>query len=60
MDEGKNLRAFFEEFARKRDFDPLVLENWYPMQLEDIMAEKVWKLIHFIDITNGNRAELLC
>eukprot|EP00026_Physarum_polycephalum_P003134 Phypoly_transcript_03143.p1 GENE.Phypoly_transcript_03143~~Phypoly_transcript_03143.p1 ORF type:complete len:818 (+),score=151.04 Phypoly_transcript_03143:58-2511(+) len=29
-------RQFFDEFAKSRDFDPLVPENWYSIQRSDI------------------------
>lgn len=36
-----NRRKFFENFARKKGFSPLVIENWYSVTKEAIFAEKV-------------------
>lgn len=36
-----NRREFFENFAAKKGFDPLIAENWYTFTREDILAEKV-------------------
>jgi hypothetical protein len=41
IDDGKNLRLFFDEFARRRNFDPLVPENWYSISQPAVMSEKV-------------------
>lgn len=34
-------RMFFEEFAQKKGFDPLVPKNWYSVTHNDILKEKV-------------------
>eukprot|EP00026_Physarum_polycephalum_P001891 Phypoly_transcript_01894.p1 GENE.Phypoly_transcript_01894~~Phypoly_transcript_01894.p1 ORF type:complete len:789 (+),score=99.81 Phypoly_transcript_01894:138-2369(+) len=31
---GQNIREFFENFAKARDFDPLGVENWYSLSTE--------------------------
>eukprot|EP00026_Physarum_polycephalum_P001418 Phypoly_transcript_01419.p1 GENE.Phypoly_transcript_01419~~Phypoly_transcript_01419.p1 ORF type:complete len:980 (+),score=139.70 Phypoly_transcript_01419:131-3070(+) len=36
----QNRRKFFTDFAKKRGFDPLDVENWYPIWKETILAEK--------------------
>lgn len=41
MDEHKNVRAFFDNFASNRGFDPLVAINWYRYSSFDISREKV-------------------
>jgi hypothetical protein len=39
IDGGKNIRLFFDEMARKRNFDPLVPTNWYRIVLNDVLQE---------------------
>lgn len=36
-----NVRKFFDTFAEKRGFDPLIPENWYKYQNSDIENEMV-------------------
>jgi hypothetical protein len=40
-EKGKNMRLFLEEFARQRNFDPLVAESWYAISKEDLSQYKV-------------------
>jgi len=35
---SSNRRAFFEEYAKRSGFDPLVPDNWYSVKLETISA----------------------
>jgi hypothetical protein len=44
---GKNMRRFFEDFAKRRNFDPLVPENWYLVDKSDILEEKVLFFLFF-------------
>lgn len=37
----KNRRNFFDSFAMKKGFDPLVPNNWYSVSLKAIKAHKV-------------------
>lgn len=37
----ENRKKFFENFAKKKGFDPLEPENWYSQPLSNFMAEKV-------------------
>ena len=37
---GQNIRQFFENFAKNREFDPIVVDNWYSLST-DFMNEKV-------------------
>ena len=39
----KDGREFFEEYAKKSGFDPLVPENWYIQKKKHIMTIKVAK-----------------
>eukprot|EP00026_Physarum_polycephalum_P001926 Phypoly_transcript_01929.p1 GENE.Phypoly_transcript_01929~~Phypoly_transcript_01929.p1 ORF type:complete len:592 (+),score=74.28 Phypoly_transcript_01929:633-2408(+) len=41
----KNQRDFFEFFASTRNFDPLVPENWYPLNTERITSIKGGKAV---------------
>ena len=38
---SKNRRSFFEDFASRSTFDPLVVRNWYRVGYNDITACKV-------------------
>jgi hypothetical protein len=38
-----NKRKFFEKFAEKNEFDPLLPYNWYSQSKEKILAEQVPK-----------------
>lgn len=31
-----NVKRFFDDFAARKEFDPLVPENWYPIQRKPI------------------------
>jgi hypothetical protein len=42
----KNGRIFFENFAEKQGFDPLVAINWYSVDHVDVEAYQVY-LIYF-------------
>lgn len=42
----ENRRKFFEEYAKKNNFDPLVTENWYSQPYDKIMSTKVYYLIN--------------
>ena len=37
----ENRRAFFENFAKKRNFDPLIPSNWYLVSYDEVVSEKV-------------------
>lgn len=37
----ENRRNFFEDYAEKHAFDPLIASNWYSQSKENIMATKV-------------------
>lgn len=39
----QHRRAFFEDFAVARVFDPLIADNWYLVSAEEILAQKVRK-----------------
>jgi hypothetical protein len=34
-------RSFFNKYARQKGFDPLIAQNWYTADREDIIAQKV-------------------
>lgn len=36
-------RTFFDEFAANNDFDPLIPENWYEIEADTFLREKVSK-----------------
>jgi hypothetical protein len=38
-----NRRNFFEKFAARHGFDPLIAENWYTVSKESIIKTKVQK-----------------
>eukprot|EP00026_Physarum_polycephalum_P001348 Phypoly_transcript_01349.p1 GENE.Phypoly_transcript_01349~~Phypoly_transcript_01349.p1 ORF type:complete len:1107 (+),score=164.22 Phypoly_transcript_01349:191-3322(+) len=38
--EPENRRIFFEEYAKKNDFDPLTPANWYNLSFSILMREK--------------------
>lgn len=38
---GKDMRSFFEKFARNKGMDPLVPETWYSITRSDIEKIKV-------------------
>lgn len=40
-EKGKNMRKFFERFAKSRDSDPLLPETWYSIVRSDILPEQV-------------------
>eukprot|EP00026_Physarum_polycephalum_P002482 Phypoly_transcript_02489.p1 GENE.Phypoly_transcript_02489~~Phypoly_transcript_02489.p1 ORF type:complete len:757 (+),score=113.72 Phypoly_transcript_02489:481-2751(+) len=39
-DRHANMRAFFEQFAQERNFDPLVPENWYSLPALEVYKSK--------------------
>lgn len=39
--ELSSRKAFFDEFARDNNFDPLVSGNWYDVTYDDILGKKV-------------------
>jgi hypothetical protein len=41
VEESKNVRKFFDEFAKSRNFDPLQPQNWYRFSSDDILQVKV-------------------
>ena len=46
---GKNMRRFFEDFAKRHNFDPLAPENWYSISRMTILEEKVYSIcIYYI------------
>lgn len=38
---GRNMKLFFDKFAQKRNMDPLIPDNWYPIMSRDVKQEKV-------------------
>jgi len=36
-----NMRAFFDEYATEKGFDPLSVEAWYSISLLDLQSKKV-------------------
>lgn len=36
-----NRRKYFEQYARSKGFDPLVPDNWYAVQVIDLLRHKV-------------------
>ena len=38
---GKNVKLFFENFARSRNFSPLDPDPWYKITQQDIREEEV-------------------
>lgn len=38
-----NRRQFFERFANEKNFDALIADNWYSVQVNDIQAFRVLK-----------------
>eukprot|EP00026_Physarum_polycephalum_P001437 Phypoly_transcript_01438.p1 GENE.Phypoly_transcript_01438~~Phypoly_transcript_01438.p1 ORF type:complete len:1047 (+),score=162.81 Phypoly_transcript_01438:248-3388(+) len=40
LDDGINLRIFFDKLAKKSDFDPLLARNWYSATSEMVAKEK--------------------
>jgi ribulose-5-phosphate 4-epimerase/fuculose-1-phosphate aldolase len=37
----ENRKEFFDKFAKKRGFDPLIPNHWYFVSHDDILAETV-------------------
>lgn len=52
LSKGKIRRTILEKFARSRNFDPLVAENWYTVSRRDIQAFKVCKRDDHYDSAN--------
>lgn len=46
--EEENRKKFFEWYAKKNEFDPLVPDNWYRVSIESIMSFKVSFLFLFL------------
>lgn len=44
-------REIFEEYAKREGFDPLIPDEWYTRNSEEILSDKV--LIIIIVIING-------
>ena len=40
-DKKEHRKLFFDDLARTKGFDPLVAENWYSIDKETVLAEKV-------------------
>jgi len=40
-----NCRDFFNEFAKERNFDPLIPQNWYSIYRDDIISKKGGKSV---------------
>lgn len=45
----KNMRLFFEHFAKSRNLDPLLPDTWYHISPEDITKEKVFNYYWLIN-----------
>jgi hypothetical protein len=43
-----NRKKFFDDFAKKKRFDPLVAANWYCVTREEIEAEKVHTFTNYL------------
>lgn len=43
----KNRKLFFNEFAKNKQFDPLLASNWYNVTSHDIRAMNVYHFIIF-------------
>ena len=39
---------FFDNFAKKNGFDPLIAENWYSVSTRSVTNEHVWFLFCFV------------
>ena len=37
----QHCRVFFDDFAKERNFSPLDANNWYAIELSDMLAKKV-------------------
>lgn len=35
------MKLFFDDFAKKRNMDPLVPDNWYNIVLSDVLQEVI-------------------
>ena len=42
------MKAFFETYAKKRRFDPLIPEHWYKQTAAEIYAEKVLLFVTYL------------
>lgn len=49
----KNRKAYFDKYAERHGFDPLVPENWYSISSLNIFKEKQ-VFSNFILTTNNN------
>jgi len=41
----RNCRAFFDNYAREKEFDPLDVETWENMDLQKLLAQEVSLLL---------------
>ena len=37
----QNIKAWFDDFARTKDFDPRIADNWYKVSHKEDLGEKV-------------------
>lgn len=44
----KNRRAYFDDYAKRHGFDPLIPENWYSLGSLNVFKEKKVNIILFI------------
>lgn len=47
-----NRKRFFDSFAQRYDFDPLLPHNWYLIPSENIREQKVYIVVLFIFLTH--------
>ena len=50
--ELEHRRTFFDEFAQKHKFDPLLVENWYSISRNALEADKVSQQYYIYIIIN--------
>jgi hypothetical protein len=53
-DDGKEIKVFLDNFAKRKGFDPLVADNWYKVTTTDIRKEVFVKIRQ-----NGERGDWL-
>lgn len=41
-EKSKEMRMFFEKYAKSNNFDPLVPENWYNISRQEVLSIKVY------------------
>jgi hypothetical protein len=49
-DRKKNRRLFFEKYAKSRNLDPLIPENWYSVSRKSVLQYKVFLLYSFSEV----------